>query len=479
MFKKKVERSDRILRNYLKQKNSIKSEDYSDILHRAVNDAEISIASEDTINTVIIASSEVCCESEEDIPLSLLRDRENHIGNATDKIKSMEDELLNMTCDPKIEVINNDMKLEADVLSQQIFNDGPPPLVPLGSKKNSEKIKDDDLLQVLPTAPPLVPIKPLPNINPAIIVNNLAASIDEAIDLKLRCSICGQEFSSIVALKEHRIQICQANELQCNICHKEFKDRKRLIGHLKGHMVVKDYRCKICGKCYPNPSTFRIHMRAHTGEKPFSCPVCNKGFARWAGVVGHMKTHNSNKPYKCDICGKGFKMSSNLVRHKVLHAGILPFCCSYCGKTFSQAENLQLHIRTYHTHEKPYLCNECGKGFVSLTRLNRHMWIHSGYKPYRCKYCPKAYSNSNDLKNHERSHSGSANEVDKPYACKDCDMRFFHPCRLAKHIRIHERSYSCTECPKSFSTEAILKTHKSVKHSNATDSNVDDLKYIS
>ncbi|GJQ70374.1 hypothetical protein Trydic_g22805 [Trypoxylus dichotomus] len=461
-FKRKVEKNDRILRNCIKQKTKIKSKDYSDILYKAVNDAEISIASEDTINTVILDSEQIYYESEEDIPLIFRCGQESQSEKLNQKEKNVDDEIVNINLKSNLQ-IKSEIIMTQKALSQQIFNDGPPPLVPLDLKKSSDDNEENNILKELPTPPPLVPIKPLPT---SVIVNNLASSIDsKGINLKLQCSICGEEFTSVIALKEHRIQICQANELQCNICRKEFKDRKRLIGHLKGHMIVKDYRCKVCGKCYPNPSTFRIHMRAHTGEKPFQCQICNKGFARWAGVVGHMKTHNSNKPHKCDICGKGFKMSSNLRRHKVLHGGILPFCCNYCGKTFSQAENLQLHIRTYHTHEKPYLCNECGKRFVSSTRLNRHMWIHSGYKPYRCKYCSKAYSNSNDLKNHERGHCGGVNDSDKPYACKDCDMRFFHPCRLAKHTKIHERPFSCTECPKTFSTELILKKHKSTRHS--------------
>ncbi|KRT86638.1 zinc-finger associated domain containing protein, partial [Oryctes borbonicus] len=466
-FKKKIEKNDRILHNYINQKNKIKPKEYSDILYKAVNDAEISIAKEDTINTVILDSNEVYYESEEDIPLLLRCNKNSRLERPNEKRKIIDNESSNVNIKGNLQIKIEDTMTEAKVFAEPIYNDGPPPLVPLDFKKCSDDNDENNILKELPIPPPLIPIKPLPT---SVIVDNLASSIDsKGINLKLQCSICAEEFTSVIALKQHRTQICQASELQCNICRKEFKDRKRLIGHLKGHMVVKDYRCKVCGKCYPNPSTFQIHMRVHTGEKPFRCQICNKGFARWAGVIGHMKTHNTNKPHKCDICGKGFKMISNLRRHKVLHAGILPYCCNFCGKTFSQAENLQLHIRTHHTHEKPYLCNECGKRFVSSTRLNRHMWIHSGYKPYRCKYCSKAYSNSNDLKNHERRHCGGVNNSDKPYACKDCNMRFLHPCRLAKHTKTHERPFSCTECPKTFSTETILRKHKSAKHSSTND----------
>lgn len=434
-FKKKMERSDRILRTYLKQ-NKMRQKNILDI---AISEAQIEQ----------LTTEEPGDLSEEDVPLSKRQKKSPRLTRKS-KVKA------NKIIDDIIKDNSSELSEYSVDDPKPTISDGPPPLVPLEPTKKSET-SEIPLIKNLPQdPPPLIPIKPIPI--PDKILTNV-------LEINLTCTNCDQQFNTVSALKDHKLTNCKPNPLKCNICRKEFKERKRLIGHLKGHMVVKDYGCKICGKRYPNPSTFRVHMRTHTGERPFKCQICNKGFVRWAGVVGHMRTHQSHKPYKCDTCGKGFKISSNLERHKVLHSESLPYCCNYCGKTFSQSDNLQLHIRTYHTNERPYLCNECGKGFVSSTRLNRHMWVHTGYKPYRCKSCPKAYSNSNDLKNHEKYHLGNSNEGDKPHVCKVCEMRFYHLCRLNKHMKTHERPYSCSICFKSFSTSALLNKHLTGKKS--------------
>lgn len=484
-FKKKLERNDKVLRTYLKQKKLKEPKEFSDILHKAVNDAEIivynkTILIEDsdnlngdkdgdiTLNECFSKSKNVAVRSSPRL-LRKSKSRANKIINTIikDEVNDSDNSLNNFEVISE-ETVKEEFAIAAkNDINSMIFDDGPPPLVPLAHTKleNSSDSISPTVKNLPENAPPLVPIKLLSSLNPATIVNALSDDIETPVKLKLQCNICNEEFYSVAALKNHRLYQCQGSGMQCNICKKEFNDRNRLIGHLKGHMISKDYGCKICGKRYPNPSTFRVHMRTHTGERPFKCQICNKGFVRWAGVVGHMKTHNANKPFKCDTCGKGFKISSNLERHKILHSGILPYCCSYCGKTFSQSDNLQLHVRTYHTNDRPYLCNECGKRFVSSTRLKRHMWVHTGYKPYRCRFCSKAYSNSNDRKNHEKGHTGGISEEDKPHVCGTCDMRFLHACRLTKHMKTHERPFPCNECTKTFSSDSLLSKHITNKHS--------------
>lgn len=451
-FKKKIERCDKILKNYVKRHKEFK---YSDILHRAVNDAEIE------------GSSEEFATSVEDIPLLERLRMALQEGRDKEQSEDVVEEIIVKKLDNKqLEFID----------AVPIYTEGPPPLIPIivdansnsnansnfNSNKNSVIKADSPAPDLLVNAPPLVPIKALSAMDPADIVISTPAELK----LTLTCTMCNEQFSSVPALKQHKRLSCQSSGLQCNICMKDFKDRRKLIGHLRGHMVVKDIACKICGKCYPNPSTFKIHMMTHTGERPFKCQICQKGFVRWSSVMTHMKTHSDDKPHKCDKCGKGFKMPSNLERHKVLHAGVLPYCCNFCGKTFSQADNLRVHIRTNHTNERPYLCNECGKGFVSSTRLKRHMWAHKGHKPYKCGDCPKTYLHSSDLKNHQMTH-GESREAEKLYSCHRCDMRFFYLCRLRRHMQSHSRPFICCECNKTFSSEVALSRHLEVKHSDA------------
>ncbi|CAH1117395.1 unnamed protein product [Phaedon cochleariae] len=407
-FKKKMEYTDKILRQVLNDKLK-----QSDILNVALNEAEINQNVDDRDGDEL---------SEEDIPLAqrlIIR-------------KTIE---------------SNTKQIEQNLIFP---SDGPPPLVPLAPLKKLAPI-DEQPVQPLPIdTPPLVPIKTsLPNIE----------------NLEYNCSTCQQKFTDVTMFKNHKLTTCQDNALQCSICKKEFKDPKKLIGHLKGHMVSKDYACKICGLQYPNPSTVQIHIRTHTGERPFRCKICNKGFMRAAGVQGHMRIHQDVKPYQCQDCGRGFKVASNLRRHKRLHTGELPYQCKTCQKSFSQWGNLQLHVRTFHTNDRPYLCNECGKSFVNSTRLNRHMWVHSGFKPYVCRVCMKSYTNYNDLKNHERCHTGKNPEEFKKHACDLCGKRFYQRCRLASHKKSHEKVYyACQFCDRQFSSDGLLRRHLASKH---------------
>lgn len=290
-FKKKIERSDRILRNYIEERKSkVKLDDATDILNIAVNDAEIGTKSESDDDV-----------SEDDIPLfERLREQRKRLAR---KSKKKFDEGAKVLNDSNSE--NNRTEVENSLSNAVFLTDGPPPLVPL-KKDEKEPVRTTVIRNLPEDTPPLIPIKPLSTVAPETIITALGDNLAVESDIKLKCSSCCEEFSSISELKQHKQLICQSTGLQCNICKKDFKERKRLIGHLKGHMVTKNYRCKVCGKCYPNPSTFKVHMRTHTGERPFKCQICNKGFVRWAGVVGHMKTHTSVKPYICNTCGKGF-----------------------------------------------------------------------------------------------------------------------------------------------------------------------------
>ncbi|KAJ8961281.1 hypothetical protein NQ318_008966 [Aromia moschata] len=190
----------------------------------------------------------------------------------------------------------------------QIFTDGPPPLVPLAPVKTINYA--ESIVKDLPKdTPPLVPIKPL------VDINALESIIEQNDSIKYQCNMCNSEFTSVVDLKEHKLNTCQPNALQCNICRKEFKDSKKLIGHLKGHIIAKDYGCKICGKRYPNPSTFTVHMRTHTDDdKNYACNVCDMKFYHPCRLLRHKKTHE--KPHiACHICHRTFTSSSILTKH--------------------------------------------------------------------------------------------------------------------------------------------------------------------
>eukprot|EP00457_Paulinella_chromatophora_P008996 gb/GEZN01009046.1/.p1 GENE.gb/GEZN01009046.1/~~gb/GEZN01009046.1/.p1 ORF type:complete len:365 (-),score=25.39 gb/GEZN01009046.1/:166-1260(-) len=109
-----------------------------------------------------------------------------------------------------------------------------------------------------------------------------------------------------------------------------------------------------------------------------------------------------------------------------------------------------------HHHSPPYECRECGQTITTMSKMSRHMRIHSGEKPYPCPQCHKAFARSDSLTVHMRVHNGH-----RPYQCVECGKNFSDLSGMRQHMRTHtgEKPYSCTECEKNFSRADLLKRH--------------------
>ncbi|XP_044233425.1 zinc finger protein 347-like [Thunnus albacares] len=166
-------------------------------------------------------------------------------------------------------------------------------------------------------------------------------------------------------------------------------------------------------------------------------------------------TYNSEKSFKCDACGKAFKYMSKLRRHLTIHTGEKPKTCETCGRDFRFNSGLLAHMRT-HTGEKPYLCNTCGKRFCKSSNLIKHERIHTDERPYPCNICGRHFISKYVSVVHMRSHTG-----EKPYLCNTCGKRFSEKSKLKRHMKTHtgERPYLCSTCGKRFSRKATLTNH--------------------
>ncbi|CAN9510662.1 unnamed protein product [Ophioblennius macclurei] len=83
----------------------------------------------------------------------------------------------------------------------------------------------------------------------------------------------------------------------------------------------------------------------------------------------------------------------------------------------------------------------------------------STQRSFSCQQCNRLFSTSRDLLVHQRSHAG-----ERVYHCHLCRKPFLHPHQLKTHQRVHtgEKPFSCAQCGKRFSQSSHINRHMSV-----------------
>ncbi len=117
---------------------------------------------------------------------------------------------------------------------------------------------------------------------------------------KLKCRICGKEFSQLRNFKYHmsRHEGTQQFACRCPECGKFFNDKGYLSSHLKIHRNEKEYKCEWCNKSFNQRVAYNMHIRIHTGHKPHKCSFCSKAFSRKMLLRQHIRTHTGSFKFK-------------------------------------------------------------------------------------------------------------------------------------------------------------------------------------
>ncbi|XP_065164537.1 zinc finger protein 782-like [Atheta coriaria] len=159
---------------------------------------------------------------------------------------------------------------------------------------------------------------------------------------------------------------------------------------------------------------------------------------------------------QCKVCGKVLSSLSKLNRHMCIHTKDPPYKCNVCMKGFTHCGNYKVHMRM-HNDEKPFKCNTCGHSSRQQADIEKHMRTHTGERPHGCHLCTKAFATRSNLIAHIRTHTG-----ERPYVCCVCQKAFCQSNELTKHMRTHtgEKTHVCDVCQRGFNGASSLKAHR-------------------
>jgi len=328
-----------------------------------------------------------------------------------------------------------------------------------------------------------------------------------------KCSRCGSEFPSPVALKSHVIT-AHLNlhkdtkylewetlglaggggekakplngHLECQICQTECQTSKALQEHLLTHLSknqtqkkfpqkrrrsrdpdkpLETFQCEKCLKVFKRREKLKLHMKVHSGlGKPYSCEICGKRFAWVDNVKKHIDTihYGQRVLHPCPECDHKSVSKSALAMHiNSVHRRVYAYKCQFCGVGIANLSSLQRHERT-HTNEKPFPCPECSRSFRSKIELDdHHRDKHTNERPFVCETCGKKFAVRRLWASHTRIHTDVRN-----YPCTICSYRARTNQALTLHMNSHtgDRPYGCDLCDKAYKTPNAIRVHKKNAH---------------
>ena len=140
---------------------------------------------------------------------------------------------------------------------------------------------------------------------------------NHCLDETLQCSLCGDRFSSLHDLCDHKRQVHKVEKYVCDECNYSAKTRSELKAHVDNHV---SHSCGQCKFRTIHEHVLNNHVKAkHSRE--YECGFCNFKTSSKDMLNNHDKrVHRTLPSHQCDYCGEKFQGKSLLTDHiKVNH----------------------------------------------------------------------------------------------------------------------------------------------------------------
>ncbi|XP_056628059.1 zinc finger protein 646 [Triplophysa dalaica] len=246
------------------------------------------------------------------------------------------------------------------------------------------------------------------------------------------------------------------------------------------------YQCSVCGNHYTSMRALRSHLRGHT--QSHATPSAS-GLSSLSSLEVKQDEPIDNPQGDgsliiCSTCGESFATKQDLQAHQLLHGNteddateqnvidaqpelkpkveVESIICGKCGISCSDVYHLNncTGEREEQEEEERFEMKPLLRSTFQRELLQEN--LRDGQKQYKCDQCGRSYRHAGSLLNHKKSHKTGV------FRCFVCQKRFYNLLALKNHQRTHfdVKKHRCTECGKAFKIHKQLLNHQRVHQEN-------------